>query len=189
MAISSADICSSAISPPVYALISQPMSAADSWPASRLARISSTASGMTVPARQIAGAERGRQQIAQAHRPALGVQEQIRAARLQQELPAAPARHQRRTVGSDHADGLELAEALGALGADQAAFRAQGQAERGVLDIAPKDDPARVVLAGSADLKARVVGVRATGYRRRLCPEVDPVDVHLIRLISYWPTR
>src|SRR5580698_7053500 len=145
MAISSADICSSAISPPVYALISQPMSAADSWPASRLARISSTASGMTVPARQRSGA-RGRQQIAQAHRPALGVQEQLRAARLQQELPAAPARHQRRTVGSDHADGLELAEALGALGADQAAFRAQGQAERGVLDIAPKDDPARVVL-------------------------------------------
>ena len=48
--------------------------------------------------------EGSRQQFAQALRPGVGVNQQSGTAGLQQQLPAAPARHQRRAVGGHDAD-------------------------------------------------------------------------------------
>src|SRR5215831_17627736 len=107
MAISSADICSSATWPPVYALITQPISSAVSSPPSRLARISPAASGMLAlrlipPLGQVGPGERVGQQLGQRPRrgPGLGsaVDQQAGAAGLEQQLPAPAAGHQRLAV-------------------------------------------------------------------------------------------
>src|SRR5215470_19906907 len=100
MAISIADICSSATWPPVYAPIIQPMSSAVSSPPSRLARISPAASGMLAlrlvpPLGQVGPGERVGQQLGQPPRRGAGlgsaVHHQVRSAGLEQELPAPAA--------------------------------------------------------------------------------------------------
>ena len=71
------------------------------------------------------GAERAGQQVAERSRRGVGIQQQRGAARLQQQLPAAAARHQRRTVAGYDADRHQRPGARGALGADEPALGAQ----------------------------------------------------------------
>src|SRR5580693_1967765 len=111
MAMSSADICSSATSPVAYAPNSQRISSPDSWRPSRLAVIRLTASVIPAPGPgaalgwalvpalgQVGAGERGGQQDPQLHRAARGLDQEILTAGFEQELPAAAARQQRLPV-------------------------------------------------------------------------------------------
>ena len=91
------------------------MSGSASTPPSRLTRISSTASGAPgeppscslidlAPLREVRAAERVRQQLPKRPRPVRRVDQQACAARLEQQLTAAAAGHQRRAVRGYHAD-------------------------------------------------------------------------------------
>src|SRR5262247_1797673 len=99
--MSMADICSSATSPDRWAPMSQRISSPVSATPSRLARIRSTAAyagagpagSVIAIARggQVGLGERRWQQPAELDGPGVGVHQQAQAARLEQELPAAPA--------------------------------------------------------------------------------------------------
>src|SRR6478672_1439675 len=106
IAISSADICSSATRPCVYASITQSIAASDRTPPSRFTRITVGASNVNcvtglryffvgdLTTGQILRTERVGQQLAQRPRPQRVIDQHLRAAVLQQDLPAPPARHQ-----------------------------------------------------------------------------------------------
>src|ERR1700754_2284076 len=100
IAISSADICSSATRPLVYASITQSIAASDSRPPSRLVLITVGASNVVwvtafrFRAGQVVGAERVGQKVAQRPRPSGVVDEHLLAAVLQQHLAAPAAGHQ-----------------------------------------------------------------------------------------------
>ena len=128
IAISSADICSSATRPWVYASITQSIAASDSTPPSRLVRMTVGASKVVcvtafpAPDGQIVGTERVGQQLAQRPRAQRVVDQHLRAAVLQQHLAAPPARHQQLAVGVHTRQGDQPAAAAGIQGADHRAL-------------------------------------------------------------------
>src|SRR6266567_4107529 len=104
---------------------------------SRLARIRSTASGTDVPPLGEVGTGEGvRQQGAELTRALVGVDQEPGAAGLEQQLPAPAAWDKRSAVSGNHADPDQPARAGRVQRADETAFSAQGQAERGVLHVA-----------------------------------------------------
>src|SRR6266850_1150198 len=122
------------------------MSSSASRCPSRLALMSETASVTVLPSSglpagsEIGVGEGGREQDLQLDRAVRGVDQQVTAAGLEQQLAAATAGQQRLAVARDDRHGAQRSSAGGARGPgtggvkgrDQAAFGAQGQAVGGV---------------------------------------------------------
>ena len=83
--------------------------------------------------------------------PRAGVHQQAQAARLQQELPAAPAGEEVLAVPGDHAHRGQRAAARRVQRGDQPAFGAEREAVGRVLDVASHHDPAVAGLARRTD--------------------------------------
>ena len=104
------------------------------------------------------------------------VDEKRRAAVLDQQLAAAPARRERETVAGGHRDGDERPAATGDERRNEAALGAQRDAERGVLDVAAGVEVAVATQPSGADPQARIgrVGARGNSVGRRA--KARPVD-------------
>lgn len=90
------------------------------------------------------------------------INQQVGSAMLDQHLSAAPAGSKRPPVPGGHADGHDPAMPARDHGRDEPAFSAQGEPERGVLDVAPGDDATVLAKRGGANSKSRVGRVRVS---------------------------
>jgi hypothetical protein len=129
IAIANADICSGATLPRVNSAITHSICSSSRTRPSRLALMIDTASGMVVHASfvEVVGAECVREQLCQPTRPGGGIDEQIRAAELVQQLPAPPARHEDLASGIATGKGNEPAPAGRVQVRHQPALGAQAQ--------------------------------------------------------------
>src|SRR5579859_3275198 len=111
----------------------------ESSPPSRLVRMTSTAP-MALTATLVLAAERQRQQVDHRLGALDGVDEQIGAAVLPQQLPAPSTRHQHVAVRVDAGERDEPSAAAGVQRGHESALSAQRQSVRRVLDVATGDD-------------------------------------------------
>jgi hypothetical protein len=122
---------------------------------------------------EVVGAEGVGQQLAQR---AL-VEQHVAAPVLVEELAAAPARHERIAVAIDARHRHQHAATGGVQGGHEAALGAQGEAVRGVLDVAGGEDATVVHQAGDADREVGVRDVSASARVDGLGSERGPVDL------------
>src|SRR3954452_18598182 len=177
IAMASADICSSATSPRVYAAITQSIAASLSVPPSRLVRMTSTTSKAVSAKGEILPTEREGQDLGHRLGPLGGVDEEVRAAVLPQQLPAPPAGHEHVAAVVDAGERDEPAAAGGVQRRHQPALRAEPDPVRGVLHVAADDDPAVVDQRGRPHRELRVRRVGAAHRFQRGPAQRRPVDL------------
>ena len=112
-------------------------------------------------------------------RPGVGalIDEQTDTAVFDEQLAAAPAGSHEATVAGHDRDSDERAASAADEVRDQSALGAESQAERGVLDIAAREDPPVRCQSRRSDRQVRVGGVSLVGHPLRLCAQRFPVDV------------
>ena len=115
--------------------------------------------GLVAAGGQVSGAERGGEKLGKGNWTAGGVDEELRTARLEEELAAAAAGQQGVTVPGDDRDrdqrrrraAVRRGRRRGVQGRHQPAFGAQGEPERRVLHVAARHDLSVTGQPGGAD--------------------------------------
>ena len=104
------------------------------------------------------------------------VHEQLGTTVLHQKLPAPPAGRQRQAVASGHTDGNQTAVTAGHERRHKAAFAAEREPERHVLDVARRHDVAVLAQPGGADSEPRIRRIRVCRGSIRSPAEAGPIE-------------